>query len=177
MRIAVVFSLLFVFSSGLVSWSTHKASHPQNSPVESLGLPAYMRLSPQWALEKLETLSLEEKIAQSFMVELTPRKGEAHLKVIDSLIKEYKIGGLITFQGTTEETKTAIQRFQEQSTLPLLIGIDGEWGANMRIHDQPRYPFQLTMGAANQLESTKIIAQAMAKDLNELGVHLNFSPV
>ncbi|HLW30154.1 MAG TPA: glycoside hydrolase family 3 N-terminal domain-containing protein [Brumimicrobium sp.] len=177
MRIAVVFSLLFVFSSGLVSWSTHKASHPQNSPVESLGLPAYMRLSSQWALEKLETLTLEEKIAQSFMVEVTPRKGEAHLKVIDSLVRVHKVGGIITFQGTTEETKSAINRLQDQSTLPLLVGIDGEWGSSMRISDQERFPFQLTMGAANQLESTNLIAQAMGAEMNDLGIHLNFSPV
>jgi len=177
MKIAAVFSLLFVFSSGLVSWSVQKNLNPDNPPVESLGLPAYMRLSPQWALEKLETLTLEEKIAQSFMVEITPRKGEAHLKVIDSLVRVHKIGGIITFQGTTAETKSAINRLQDLSTLPLLVGIDGEWGSSMRISDQDRFPFQLTMGAANQLESTNLIAQAMGAEMNELGIHLNFSPV
>src|SRR5690554_626428 len=177
MKVAVVFSLLFVLSSGLISWSVQKDVEPKNIPSESLGLPAYMRFSPQWALEKLETLTLEEKIAQSFMVEVTPRNGEEHLKVIDSLVRVHKIGGIITFQGTTEETKIAINRLQERSILPLLVGIDGEWGSSMRISDQDRFPFQLTMGAANQLESTNLIAQAMGAEMNKLGIHLNFSPV
>src|SRR5690554_2847784 len=133
MKITSILILLVIFSSGLISWSIHKNEDSTPSSVaEKSGLPAYMRLSPQWALEKLETLSLEEKIAQSFMVEVTPRKGEKHLKVIDSLVDSYKIGGIITFQGTTAQTKSAIDRLQEKSTLPLLVGIDGEWGSSMR---------------------------------------------
>ncbi|WP_158276110.1 glycoside hydrolase family 3 N-terminal domain-containing protein [Brumimicrobium oceani] len=177
MKIVPILVLLVILSSGLVSWSLNKELEPNEPDFNKNGLPAYMRLSPQWALEKLETLTLEEKIAQSFMVEVTPRKGEEHLKSIDSLVEVHKIGGIITFQGSTQETKTAINRLQQKSALPLLVGIDGEWGSNMRISDQPRFPFQLTMGAANQLESTNLIAQAMGAELNELGIHLNFSPV
>src|SRR5690554_8217887 len=90
MKITAIFTLLFVFASGLVSWSVQKSVVPNDAAKESTGLPAYMRLSPQWALEKLETLSLEEKIAQSFMVEVTPRKGEAHLQLIRS--EERRVG-------------------------------------------------------------------------------------
>lgn len=175
MKIAPILILLVILSSGLISWSVNQKDEPK-TPNAS-GLPAYMRLSPQWALEKLESLTLEEKIAQSFMVEMTPRKGEAHLKIIDSLVRVHKIGGIITFQGTKEETKTAINRLQQKSSVPLLVGIDGEWGSSMRISDSPRFPFQLTMGAANQLESTNLVAQAMGAELNQLGIHMNFSPV
>jgi len=177
MKIVPILVLLVVLSSGLVSWSVNKNDEPKVLNSSNLGLSAYMRLSPQWALEKLESLTLEEKIAQSFMVEMTPRKGEDHLKIIDSLVEIHKIGGIITFQGTKEETKSAINRLQQKSSIPLLVGIDGEWGSNMRISDSPRFPFQLTMGAANQLESTHLIAQAMGAELNELGIHMNFSPV
>lgn len=177
MKLAPILILLVVLSSGLVSWSVNQEDGPIVPSSSASGLPDFMRLSPQWALEKLETLTLEEKIAQSFMVEMTPRKGENHLKTIDSLVEKHKIGGIITFQGTKEETKTAINRLQQKSSLPLLVGIDGEWGSNMRISDSPRFPFQLTMGAANQLESTNLIAQAMGAELNELGIHMNFSPV
>jgi len=175
MKLAPILILVVILSSGLTSWSVNQKDEPKK-PISN-GLPAYMRLSPQWALEKLESLTLEEKIAQSFMVEVTPIKGEDHLKIIDSLVGIHKIGGIITFQGTKEETKSAINRLQQKSVVPLLVGIDGEWGSSMRISDQPRFPFQLTMGAANQLESTNLVAQAMGAELNELGIHLNFSPV
>ncbi|MCO5268552.1 MAG: serine hydrolase [Brumimicrobium sp.] len=140
-------------------------------------LPDFLRLPANWAVEKLESMTLEEKIAQSFMVEVTPRQGTKHIHAIDSLVKNYKIGGIIVFQGTTQQVKSAIDTLQSSSILPLLVGIDGEWGSSMRISDKARFPFQLTMGAANQLESTRIIAQAMGKEMNELGIHFNFSPV
>lgn len=149
----------------------------EDTSADEKSLPDFMRLSAQWALEKLEDLNLEEKIAQSFMLEVTPNKGEEHIKEIDSLISHYKVGGLITFQGDVEQTKSTLNYLQSKSIIPLLVGIDGEWGSQMRLKDGERFPFQLTMGAANQLESTRVIGQAMGEELRELGIHMNFSPV
>src|SRR5690554_8211895 len=98
------------------------------------------------------------------MVEVTPRKGEAHLQLIDSLVRVHKIGGIITFQGTTEETKTAINRFQSQRIWLLRAGLDGEWGSSTRISEHARCPYQLALTAANTCHSTDCMAQAMGVD-------------
>ena len=47
----------------------------------------------------------------------------------------------------------------------------------MRLWKEKKYPFQLTMGAADDVESTEIIAKAIGKELRDLGIHMNFSPV
>lgn len=141
------------------------------------GLPIFMRAETNWADSILATLSLEEKIAQSFMVAATPNKGEGHLKEVDSLIRQHKVGGVILFQGNMVNTRRAIERFQNESEVPLLMGIDAEWGLDMRLWKGKRYPFQLTLGAANDLESTETIAVSMGADLREMGIHLSFSPV
>ena len=141
-------------------------------------LPRFLRdTESEWAVNKLNSLSLEEKIAQFFMVATWPNKEASHEKEIDSLIQHYKIGGLIFFQGDWENTKARIDHFQQNSTIPLLMGMDAEWGSAMRLWKQPHFPFQLTMGAANLPEETKTIGHAMGKELNELGIHMNFSPV
>lgn len=182
MKAATAFTILTLFLGGLIGISMQNEGLPipfsanETDPVAN-ALPVFLRQSPQWALEKLETMTLEEKIAQSFMVEVTPNKGEQHLSILDSLVEVHKIGGIIMFQGTVANTKSAIQRLQEKSIIPLLVGIDGEWGSNMRISDGERFPFQLTMGAANNLEATRNIARAMGQEMNELGIHINFSPV
>lgn len=182
MKTATVFSILTLFLGGMLGVSMQNEVLPipfsskETDPVAN-ALPVFMRQSPQWALEKLEAMTLEEKIAQSFMVEVTPNKGEEHLAVIDSLVENYKIGGIIMFQGTIDNTKKSIQRLQEKSITPLLVGIDGEWGSNMRLSDGARFPFQLTMGAANDLNSTRNIARSIGQEMNELGIHINFSPV
>lgn len=174
----VILALLLVISGGMTNPAMVSTTFPNNSdPVEGRSLPAFMRLSPQWALEQLENLTLEEKIAQSFMVEVTPRKGEDHLKIIDSLVKVHHVGGVIMFQGNVQQTKDVITRLQSESKIPLMVGMDAEWGSDMRLSDGERFPFQLTMGAANQLESTRIISQAMGQEMRELGIHISFSPV
>ncbi|MDX1652499.1 MAG: glycoside hydrolase family 3 N-terminal domain-containing protein [Brumimicrobium sp.] len=174
--------LFWIFTLSLVcmlmSWSSGDYYE-----LKSLGkipkneLPFFLRESPDWAFQKLSGLSLEEKIAQSFMVAATPNKGEVHLAGIDSLIETYRIGGVIMFQGEKENTKTAIERFQGTSEIPLLIGMDAEWGSSMRLWQEKKYPFNLTIGAADDIESTEVIGRAIASELRELGVHMNFSPV
>jgi len=140
-------------------------------------LPFFLRESPQWALEKMEQMTLRQKIAQSFMVATWPNKNEAHQLEIDSLIRVHEIGGLIYFQGDRANTKKSIARFQQQSKLPLLLGMDAEWGAAMRLFDEERFPYALTVGAANSPKHTEVIAQAMGHELRELGIHINFAPV
>lgn len=173
MKNVVIFSLLIFLFSG---WALSPTVNLNEQDMET-DLPVFLRLPSGWALEKLESMSLEEKIAQSFMVEVTPRKGNQHVNDIDSLVQKYKIGGAIVFQGTTEQVVETIEQLQNSSEIPLLIGIDGEWGSSMRISDQARFPFQLTLGAANNLEDTRTIARAMGQEMNDLGIHFNFSPV
>ena len=140
-------------------------------------LPFFLRESPQWALEKMEQMTLRQKIAQSFMVATWPNKNEAHQLEIDSLITHHEIGGLIYFQGNRENTKASIARFQNLSRVPLLLGMDAEWGSAMRLFGEERFPYGLTFGAANSPEHTETIAQAMGNELRELGIHINFAPV
>jgi len=140
-------------------------------------LPFFLRESPQWALEKMEQLSLRQKIAQSFMVATWPNKNEAHQAEIDSLIQHHEIGGLIYFQGDRTNTKASIARFQKQSKVPLLLGMDAEWGSAMRLFGEERFPYGLTLGAANSPNHTQTIAEAMGHELRELGIHINFAPV
>jgi beta-glucosidase-like glycosyl hydrolase/CubicO group peptidase (beta-lactamase class C family) len=148
-----------------------------HTPPPDRALPDFMRSSTHWSDSIMSTLTIEEKISQSFMVAAAPNKGEDHLRKVDSLIHNLKVGGVILFQGERENTRDAIDRFQAGSNVPLLMGIDAEWGLDMRLWKGKRYPFQLTLGAANDIESTEIIAKSMGADLRELGIHLSFSPV
>ncbi len=140
-------------------------------------LPDFRENNPTWAEERLSELSLEEKIAQFFMVATYPNKNEVHQSYIDSLVRFEKIGGLIYFQGDKKNTKESISRFQKTAKIPLLIGMDAEWGVAMRLFPAERFPYELTLGAANDKSVSKNIASAIAYELQDLGVHLNFSPV
>jgi beta-glucosidase-like glycosyl hydrolase/CubicO group peptidase (beta-lactamase class C family) len=134
-------------------------------------------VNKQWAQNTLKSLTLEEKIAQFFMVATWPNKSEEHQLEIEELVKKYKIGGLIYFQGTKEELKNSISRMQKASKVPLMIGMDAEWGTAMRVTFEDRLPYAYTIGAANDEKLTEKLGAILAQDCRELGIHLNFAPV
>ena len=76
-----------------------------------------------WAKEQLSKLSLEEKIGQFFMVAAYSNQGEDHLAEVEQQITKDKVGGIIFFQGERDNLKSAINRFQTKSNIPLFIGL------------------------------------------------------
>lgn len=130
-----------------------------------------------WVDDMLDKMTLREKIGQFFMVAAYSNKGEEHYREIDSLVMRDKVGGLIFFQGGRSDLSKAIKRFQSESELPLLIGMDAEWGVQMRLFGEERFPYNYTIGAANDPVLTKRIAAMMGQECRDLGIHINFAPV
>jgi beta-glucosidase-like glycosyl hydrolase/CubicO group peptidase (beta-lactamase class C family) len=131
----------------------------------------------KWAIEKLSSMSIEEKIGQFFMVSAYSNQGEKHLKEVESLVTNEKVGGVIFFQGEKANLISSIKRFQGVAATPLLIGMDAEWGTNMRLFDGERFPFAYTIGAADDIVLSEKIASMIAFECQEMGIHLNFAPV
>lgn len=139
--------------------------------------PEFLNEGEMWAQKTLNSLSLEEKIGQFFMVATWSGKDEAHQAETEKLIREQKIGGLIYFQGNRENLKKSIVRMQAASKIPLLTGMDAEWGAAMRLSNEERFPYAYTIGTADDPQLTEKIGAMMAQECRELGIHINFTPV
>jgi beta-glucosidase-like glycosyl hydrolase/CubicO group peptidase (beta-lactamase class C family) len=72
-----------------------------------------------------------------------------------------------------------INRFQGQSRVPLLVAMDGEWGAGMRLDSVLRFPYQMSLGAVPAADSALIydIGREVARQFMRLGMQVNFAPV
>lgn len=169
-KIWIRFSILFVVLIPLLI-SAKKIAYSKESSDQARDL------LNNWAEKQLEKLTLEEKIAQFFMVAAYSGDTEEHLSEIERMVQDQKIGGVIFFQGDRKDLKTAIDRFQKASDVPLLIGMDAEWGVHMRLFAEERFPYAYTLGAANDVVLSEKIASMMAQECRELGIHMNFSPV
>ena len=66
---------------------------------------------------------------------------------------------------------------QSNADVPLLIGMDLEWGLNMRLDSTLKYPYQLTLGAISNDTLIYEMGIDIAQQMKTLGVHLNFAPV
>lgn len=170
------FILILVTGSGLITSALLKTPSRHSARKHQTSL-ATDKEEDQWVSAELAKLSMKERIAQSFMVACWSNKGKEHLSETETLVKEQKIGGLIFFQGERDNLQEAIQQMQSHAELPLLIGMDAEWGTAMRLSGEPRFPYQQTIGAANDLNLTERIGYQMGVECDMLGIHMNFSPV
>jgi beta-N-acetylhexosaminidase len=70
-----------------------------------------------------------------------------------------------------------LNRMQRLAKVPLLVGGDFERGASMRVAGTAKYPHQMAYGAANDLQLTRALGAATAKEARALGVNWVFAPV
>ena len=129
-----------------------------------------------WVDSVMNTLTLDEKIAQLFTVAVWTQRDSNYLNEIEKQVKEYKIGGLMFMKGTPHKQAILTNRYQSKAKVPLLVSIDGEWGLNMRLDSTPVFPRQLVLGAANNEELTQEMGAEIAKHCKRLGIHVNFAP-
>ena len=131
----------------------------------------------QWVDSVFMSMDVDQKIGQFFMVAINPTHGEAHFKRIETLISTNYIGGLIFFQGEPYSYASLNNRFQSTTKIPLLVGIDGEWGLAMRVNSTMAFPKQITLGAIQDNSLIYKMGGEIARQCKRLGIHLNFAPV
>ena len=131
----------------------------------------------KWVNSVYNGMSLDEKIGQLFMIAAYSNKDAKHYATIDKLIQENKIGGLIFFQGGPVRQAKLTNRYQALSKTPLFIGIDAEWGLGMRIDSTYRYPWNMTLGAIQDMQLIEKLGTQMGMQSKRLGLQFNFAPV
>nr|WP_315184777.1 glycoside hydrolase family 3 N-terminal domain-containing protein [uncultured Flavobacterium sp.] len=131
----------------------------------------------KWVDSIYSQLTLEEKIGQLFMVAAYSNKDTTHVNAIDKLVRENKIGGVIFFQGGPLRQARLTNRYQSQSKIPLFVGIDAEWGLSMRLDSTYRYPWNMTLGAIQDLKLIEKVGEKMGKESKRMGIQFNFAPV
>lgn len=130
-----------------------------------------------WVDSVYNQLSFNERVGQLFMVAAYSNKDEAHNKSLDKLVSENKIGGLIFFQGGPVRQAKLTNRYQAQAKVPLFVGIDAEWGLSMRLDSTYRYPWNMTLGAIQDMKLLEKTGNQMGKQSKRMGIHFNFAPV
>lgn len=130
-----------------------------------------------WARKMLDSLTLDEKIGQLFMIAAYSNKNETHYSKIQALVEKEKIGGLIFMQGGPGRQISLINRYQKAARVPLLIAQDSEWGLNMRLDSTIRFPKNMTLGAIRDSLIIFELGQEMGQQCRRVGVQVNFAPV
>lgn len=146
--------------------------------IDKIELPMEVSVEARnWATKILTGLSLEEKIGQLIHIATWSNRSKDHQQEIKSIIENHKIGGLIFFQGTPEKQAALTNEYQALSKTPLMISIDGEWGLGMRLEGAEPFPYQMTLGAVQDIDLIDQMGKAVARQMKRIGVNLNHAPV
>ncbi len=132
----------------------------------------------RWVDSVFNTLSLEDKIGQLLM----PRgntSGKPHdVEKLKRWVKDSRIGGLVMFAAPPTVQARIVNELQALSKVPLLIGMDLEWGLAMRLDSSARFPYQMSLGAIQGEEKLLFdMGVEIAEQCKRIGVHINYAPV
>ncbi len=131
----------------------------------------------EWVDSIYNSMTQEERIGQLFMVAAYSNRDENHKAYITKLIKEQHIGGVIFMQNDPVKQAVLTNHYQEKAKVPLLVGIDGEWGLDMRLKNTFRFPWNMTLGAVQDDDQIYEMGAQLAQHCKRLGIHINFAPV
>jgi beta-N-acetylhexosaminidase len=130
-----------------------------------------------WADKTLESMSLDEKIGQLFILPACPLREDDHFADVKKMIAQYHIGGLILKAADPEKQTALISALQHQSVLPLLCVMDAEWGLGMRMRNTISFPKNLTLGAIQNKEIFYDLGKEIGRQCKKVGGHVNLAPV
>ena len=150
------------------------------APLWSLGQQRpvfYNHDKAAWVDSVFNAMTPDERLAQLFMVAAYSNKDSNHVKELEALIRDYKIGGLIFFQGGPVRHVRMQNYLQEVSDVPLMIAMDAEWSVGMRLDSTIDYPRQMTLGAIQDDQLLYDFGAEVARQMKRLGMHINFAPV
>ncbi|MPS63289.1 MAG: glycoside hydrolase [Chryseobacterium sp.] len=164
-----VLNLLFIFI--LISCATNAQYQPKNTSKADLDK------AQQWVNKTYNSLSQDEKLGQLFIVALYTNKDDNHINQVRNIVVNDKIGGLILMQDDAAKEINLVNEFQQKSKIPLMIGMDAEWGLYQRIAAAHKFPWAMTLGAIQEKNLIYQMASKIAEDCKRMGINWDFAPV
>src|SRR5574337_465064 len=128
----------------------------------------------------LASLSLRDRIAQLVMP-WVPGSYAAFdddgFRRVEGWVDSLHLGGLIISVGSPLDIAAKLNRLQERSPLPLLVGSDLESGTSIRFVGGTQFPPNMGVGADGRDLDAYEIGRVTALEGRAVGVHLAFAPV
>jgi beta-N-acetylhexosaminidase len=200
-RILVLILTLSIFSFPQASPpkrnSAAKAKPAQSKPSPAPKTPSAQHVAPAGsagadlavARRWMARMTLQEKVAQLVIIPFygeNPGVRSAAYRRYAQQVQQLRVGGLIVVNrvqnGVVRNAAPAtmasfLNRMQRLARVPLIVGGDFERGASMRMLETTRFPHNMAFAAAKDVEASRLLGAATAREARAMGVHWVFAPV
>ena len=131
----------------------------------------------RWVDSVFNSMSADARIGQLIIAAVTPSTNDATRALVQRLVTQNMVGGLIYEKSTIAEQAAVTNQAQSLATVPLMITIDGEWGLGMRLKDVPNFRRNLYLGAVDNDKLLYEYGREVARQCRRMGIQVNFAPV
>ena len=141
--------------------------------------------------EMIKNMTVEEKIAQTFMMDFRSQEDEDEVKGLEELpeslselLRKYRFGAVILFAPNFRSTEQVFQLTKDMqeaassdSGLPLLIATDQEGGIVYRMGQGTSMPGNMAIAAAGNTDDAEKMGEIIGRELSAVGINTNLAPV
>ena len=144
-------------------------------------IPSAAAVGPETNVETLlGELSVHDKIAQ-LVIPWIPGTYAAYdddgFERAEAWVDSLHIGGVIVSIGSPLDVAAKLNRLQQRSRLPLLVGSDFEGGTSLRLNGGTLFPPNMGVGATGSDSAAYDLGRITALEGRAVGVQLAFAPV
>lgn len=166
---------LFVLAGWAALWAAPLQLRAQEGWVIA-PKPADEKMN-HWVDSVMDGLSLQEQMGQLLMVTFPTRADKAARKHLRTLVKKYKIGGLVFAEGSAEEQTMLTNLAQKDARVPLLMAVDGGSALDTGRKGQPRFPDCNALECITDDRLLEEYGTEIGRELRLLGVHAQLASV
>jgi beta-N-acetylhexosaminidase len=144
-------------------------------------MPSAAAVGPETSVATLlGELSVRDKIAQ-LVLPWIPGTYAAYddsgFERAEAWVDSLHVGGVIVSIGSPLDVAAKLNRLQQRSTLPLLVGSDFEGGTSLRLNGGTLFPPNMGVGATGSDSAAYDLGRITALEGRAVGVQLAFAPV
>ncbi|WP_446936493.1 beta-N-acetylhexosaminidase [Lysinibacillus fusiformis] len=162
-----------------LKWILPKPTDNEANPAVH-HISVYTEITDEIA-EMINQMTLDEKLGQMMFAGVSGTSLQQETK---SLIRDYKIGGLILYANNLETPQQTVSLMNDLMTangtnrLPLFLGTDQEGGKVVRLPGPLKnFPTNQKIGQINQPQFSYEIGKLLGEQLKAFGFNLDFAPV
>lgn len=140
-----------------------------------MAIAALTQLSAQDIDAMISAMTRRQKIAQ-IIIEAVDSQANDSIQSRNATLVEAGMGGVIVMDDSLKANMEMLNHLHSLAKVPLLVSIDGEWGASMRYREYLQFPRLMQMGALSDSEPVYKAGLAIGQELSQLHIFVNFAP-
>jgi len=153
--------------------SSYLSGQTSTNPLQTTDAEAQKK----WVDSIYNSMTLKERVGQLYMVQVMSNQNSVIKDRVIKLVRDHHIGGIIYSNGEPKRQARLNNELQAISKLPMLIGMDAEWGLSMRLDSTYAFPYNMALGAIQNDTLVEQTGRQIGEHCKRLGVHFNFAPV